>query len=59
MRLGAWPCKLSHGSLAREIYGSEEISERHRHRFEFNPEFRETLERAGLVFSGVSLTASL
>jgi CTP synthase len=54
MRLGAWPCNLSHGSLAREIYGSEEISERHRHRFEFNPEFRETLERAGLVFSGVS-----
>jgi CTP synthase len=54
MRLGAWPCNLSHGSLAREIYGSEEISERHRHRFEFNPEFRETLERAGLVFSGIS-----
>ncbi len=54
MRLGAWPCNLSHGSLAREIYGAEEISERHRHRFEFNPEFRETLERSGLVFSGVS-----
>ena len=54
MRLGAWPCNLSNGSLAREVYGSEEISERHRHRFEFNPEFRETLERAGLVFSGVS-----
>jgi CTP synthase len=54
MRLGAWPCNLSPGSLAQEVYGSEEISERHRHRFEFNPEFRETLERAGLVFSGVS-----
>jgi CTP synthase len=54
MRLGAWPCNLTKGSLAQEVYGSEEISERHRHRFEFNPEFRETLERAGLVFSGVS-----
>jgi CTP synthase len=55
MRLGAWPCQLSKDSLAQEIYsGAEEISERHRHRYEFNPEFRETLERAGLVFSGVS-----
>ena len=55
MRLGAWPCRLSEASLAREIYaGAAEISERHRHRFEFNPEFRETLERAGLHFSGVS-----
>jgi len=54
MRLGAWPCNLSAGSLAQEVYGSEVISERHRHRYEFNPEFRETLERAGLVFSGVS-----
>ena len=54
MRLGAWPCNLVEGSLAKEVYGTEEISERHRHRYEFNPEFRETLERAGLVFSGVS-----
>lgn len=55
MRLGAWPCRLSEGSLAREIYkGAAEISERHRHRFEFNPEYRETLERAGLHFSGIS-----
>jgi CTP synthase len=54
MRLGAWPCNLTAGSLARETYAAEEISERHRHRYEFNPEFRETLERAGLVFSGVS-----
>jgi CTP synthase len=55
MRLGAWPCKLAENSLAREIYGgAEEISERHRHRYEFNPEFRETLERAGLVISGLS-----
>jgi CTP synthase len=55
MRLGAWPCKLSEGSLAREIYDdAAEISERHRHRYEFNPAYRETLEQGGLVFSGVS-----
>ena len=54
MRLGAWPCNLSPGSLAEEVYGANEISERHRHRYEFNPEFREALEKEGLVFSGVS-----
>jgi CTP synthase len=55
MRLGAWPCRLSAGTLAREVYGgAAEISERHRHRYEFNPEFRDTLERAGLNFSGIS-----
>jgi CTP synthase len=55
MRLGAWPCRLSDGTLAREVYAqAEEINERHRHRYEFNPEFRETLERAGLVISGES-----
>jgi len=55
MRLGACPCVLAAGTLAREIYhGTEEVSERHRHRYEFNPEFREALEREGLVFSGVS-----
>jgi CTP synthase len=54
MRLGAWRCKLSSGSLAHAVYGSDEISERHRHRYEFNPEYRGRLEAAGLVFSGVS-----
>jgi CTP synthase len=55
MRLGAWPCVLAEDSLAREIYaGAEEISERHRHRYEFNPAFREKLEQVGLIFSGVS-----
>jgi CTP synthase len=55
MRLGAWACNLAPGSLAREIYGdAEQISERHRHRFEFNPEYRGVLEREGLVFSGIS-----
>ncbi len=55
MRLGAWDCQLKDGSLARQIYhGAEQISERHRHRYEFNPEFRDVLEREGMVFSGVS-----
>ncbi|HEX6649162.1 MAG TPA: CTP synthase [Pyrinomonadaceae bacterium] len=55
MRLGAWPCRLAHGSLVRDVYGgAEDISERHRHRYEFNPEFRQRLEKEGLVFSGVS-----
>jgi CTP synthase len=55
MRLGAWPCRLAPGSLVSEIYGGvEEISERHRHRYEFNPEYRQKLESEGLVFSGVS-----
>ena len=55
MRLGAWVCRLADGSLAREVYdGAEEISERHRHRYEFNPAFREKLEKDGLVFSGIS-----
>jgi len=54
MRLGAYPCKLQPGSRAAEIYGSEEISERHRHRFEFNNDYRARLAEAGLVISGVS-----
>ena len=55
MRLGAWTCRLSEGSLAREVYGgADSVSERHRHRYEFNPEYRAQLEAAGLVFSGVS-----
>ncbi len=55
MRLGACDCELKEGSLVREIYhGAEMIAERHRHRYEFNPKFREILEQKGLVFSGVS-----
>ncbi len=55
MRLGAWTCKLAPGSLVQEVYGgADEISERHRHRYEFNPEYRQRLEKEGLVFSGVS-----
>ncbi len=55
MRLGAWDCELKADSLAGEIYhGAKSISERHRHRYEFNPKFREMLEDNGLIFSGVS-----
>ena len=55
MRLGACDCNLKEGSLAREVYnGAEQISERHRHRYEFNPEYRQILETNGLVFSGIS-----
>lgn len=54
MRLGAYPAKLKKNSLAAKVYGIEEIMERHRHRYEFNPRYRETLEAAGLIFSGLS-----
>ena len=54
MRLGAYPCKLAAETLAREAYGEELVYERHRHRFEFNNAFRDQLEDAGLVISGLS-----
>jgi CTP synthase len=54
MRLGAYPCDLRKGSIAREAYGTDAISERHRHRYEVNPAYIEQLEKAGLVFSGRS-----
>jgi CTP synthase len=54
MRLGAYPCVLKSGTNSRKIYGADEISERHRHRFEVNNKFRERLEKAGLIFSGTS-----
>jgi CTP synthase len=54
MRLGAYPCRLKEGSLAFKAYGRKLISERHRHRYEFNNAYQEILERAGVRFSGVS-----
>ncbi len=54
MRLGAYPAHLKKGTIAAEAYGAEEISERHRHRYEVNPEYIAQLEKAGLVFSGTS-----
>lgn len=54
MRLGAYPCELVDDSLAMNAYGIKSISERHRHRYEFNNEYRKNLEEAGLVISGTS-----
>ena len=54
MRLGAYDCKLSAGTRVADIYGQEMISERHRHRYEVNPTYRAELEKAGVVFSGLS-----
>jgi CTP synthase len=53
MRLGAYPCKLKKNTRAYNAYKKTEISERHRHRYEFNNNFRETLSKAGLKFSGI------
>ncbi len=52
MRLGAYPCKIKKGTLARKVYGKERISERHRHRYEFNNKYRALLTKKGMVFSG-------
>ncbi len=54
MRLGSYACDLAEGSRVRDIYGSERINERHRHRYEVNITYREQLEKAGLLFSGMS-----
>ncbi|MCA9067184.1 MAG: CTP synthetase, partial [Planctomycetaceae bacterium] len=54
MRLGAQPCLLEEDSLAHWCYGESEISERHRHRYEFNPEFKKQFEEAGMHISGKS-----
>ena len=54
MRLGAYPCRLQEGSFAREVYDATEISERHRHRYEVNNEYREDLAQNGMQFSGLS-----
>jgi CTP synthase len=59
MRLGAYPCKLTEGTLARKLYGQGEVSERHRHRFEVNNAFRDLLSDHGLVISGTSPDGSL
>ncbi|SFX62342.1 CTP synthase [Thermoactinomyces sp. DSM 45891] len=54
LRLGLYPCKVSTGTLAHKAYGEDLVYERHRHRYEFNNEFREQMEQAGYVFSGTS-----
>ena len=59
MRLGAYPCILKKDSLAYKLYGMEEITERHRHRFEYNNDYREKMENAGLKIAGTSPDGSL
>ena len=54
MRLGAYPCLLKEESLAYKLYGKKEISERHRHRYEYNNDYRKILEKSGLKVSGTS-----
>jgi CTP synthase len=54
MRLGSYPCVLSAKTHSRKAYGRREIDERHRHRYEFNNAYRETLEKAGLTLAGTS-----
>ena len=53
MRLGSYPCEVQPGTLAHKLYGVDQIEERHRHRFEFNPAYKDALEKAGLVISGI------
>ncbi len=59
MRLGSYPCTLQKGTKAYDIYGSENITERHRHRYEFNNTYKQKLEESGLVFSGTSPDGTL
>ena len=59
MRLGAYPCRIGEGSLAHKAYGRLKISERHRHRYELNNEYRDKLESGGMVFGGLSPDGSL
>jgi len=60
MRLGAWDCELSEGTLVSEVYGgASTISERHRHRYEFNNDYKEAFEKAGLIASGINAGTGL
>lgn len=60
MRLGAWDCEIAEGSLVNEVYGGEtSISERHRHRYEYNNDYREQLEEAGLKATGINTQTGL
>jgi CTP synthase len=59
MRLGAYDCNIVPDTLAKRVYGASEIRERHRHRYEFNPAYRERLEAAGLTVSGINPQSGL
>ena len=54
MRLGSYPCIIKDGTLAKKVYKDEKIDERHRHRFEYNNDYREQMEDKGLILSGTS-----
>jgi CTP synthase len=54
MRLGSWPCNIVNGTISHKLYGATRITERHRHRYEVNNDFREKLTEHGMVISGVS-----
>ena len=59
MRLGSYPCILKDGSLAKKLYGQSQINERHRHRYEYNNDYKEKMENAGLICSGISPDGNL
>ena len=59
MRLGAYPCDLKEGSKAREIYGIDSVEERHRHRYEFNDNYKEQFENAGMIATGINPLSGL
>jgi CTP synthase len=59
MRLGGQECRLAAGTISRRVYGREVIRERHRHRYEFNNSFRQTLEDSGLKVAGTSIDGRL
>ena len=59
LRLGAYPCDIKEGTIMEKCYGTRRISERHRHRYEFNNDYRETLESNGLVLAGISPDGTL
>jgi CTP synthase len=59
MRLGAYDCLLKNGTKTRELYGQQKISERHRHRFEFNNKYRDEIDRGGLVIAGINEESDL
>ena len=59
MRLGAYPCRLEENTLAYKVYGTKEISERHRHRYEFNNEYLTKFKDAGMIISGINPNAGL
>ncbi len=59
MRLGTWPTKIAQGTLAEKLYGNKEVLERHRHRYEFNMDYRERMKEKGFTISGTSPDGSL